>query len=70
MSVSNDNMYGPNCFMTCGHCLYLYGEKCNHVTGQCPRGCSSGFQGDLCIYSTCISYIRFMLTYSVPYVHA
>eukprot|EP00105_Crassostrea_gigas_P046606 XP_019930754.1 PREDICTED: uncharacterized protein LOC109621166 isoform X3 [Crassostrea gigas] len=37
---------------TCGHCLYLYGEKCNHVTGQCPRGCASGFQGDLCVEST------------------
>eukprot|EP00105_Crassostrea_gigas_P046605 XP_019930753.1 PREDICTED: uncharacterized protein LOC109621166 isoform X2 [Crassostrea gigas] len=36
---------------TCGHCLYLYGEKCNHVTGQCPRGCASGFQGDLCVES-------------------
>nr|XP_019930756.2 uncharacterized protein LOC109621167 [Crassostrea gigas] len=51
MSVCNNNMYGPNCSMTCGHCIYLYGEKCNHVTGQCPRGCASGFQGDLCVES-------------------
>uniref|UniRef100_K1RCZ6 Scavenger receptor class F member 2 n=1 Tax=Magallana gigas TaxID=29159 RepID=K1RCZ6_MAGGI len=49
--VCNNNTYGPNCSMTCGHCLYLYGEKCNHVTGQCPRGCASGFQGDLCVES-------------------
>ncbi|XP_052695321.1 uncharacterized protein LOC128173685 isoform X2 [Crassostrea angulata] len=50
-TVCNNNTYGPNCSMTCGHCLYLYGEKCNHVTGQCPRGCASGFQGDLCVES-------------------
>uniref|UniRef100_A0A8W8NSV0 EGF-like domain-containing protein n=1 Tax=Magallana gigas TaxID=29159 RepID=A0A8W8NSV0_MAGGI len=49
--VCNNNTYGPNCSMTCGHCVYLYGEKCNHVTGQCPRGCASGFQGDLCVES-------------------
>ncbi|XP_065925384.1 uncharacterized protein [Magallana gigas] len=49
--VCTNNTYGPNCSMTCGHCLYLYGEKCNHVTGQCPRGCASGFQGDLCVES-------------------
>uniref|UniRef100_A0A8W8NYE9 EGF-like domain-containing protein n=1 Tax=Magallana gigas TaxID=29159 RepID=A0A8W8NYE9_MAGGI len=49
--VCNNNTYGPNCSMTCGHCLYLYGEKCNHVTGQCPRGCASGFQGELCVES-------------------
>nr|XP_034322152.1 protein draper isoform X3 [Crassostrea gigas] len=50
-TVCTNNTYGPNCSMTCGHCLYLYGEKCNHVTGQCPRGCASGFQGDLCVES-------------------
>ncbi|XP_052694343.1 protein draper-like, partial [Crassostrea angulata] len=49
--VCNSNTYGPYCSKTCGHCLYLYGEKCNHVTGQCPRGCASGFQGDLCVES-------------------
>uniref|UniRef100_A0A8W8P5I2 Endothelial cells scavenger receptor n=1 Tax=Magallana gigas TaxID=29159 RepID=A0A8W8P5I2_MAGGI len=49
--VCNNNTYGPNCSRTCGHCLYLYGEQCNHVTGQCPRGCASGFQGDLCVES-------------------
>ncbi|XP_065925377.1 multiple epidermal growth factor-like domains protein 11 isoform X1 [Magallana gigas] len=49
--VCNNNTYGPNCSKTCGHCIYLYGEKCNHVTGQCPRGCASGFQGDLCVES-------------------
>uniref|UniRef100_A0A8W8P2J8 EGF-like domain-containing protein n=1 Tax=Magallana gigas TaxID=29159 RepID=A0A8W8P2J8_MAGGI len=53
--VCNSNTYGPNCSRTCGHCLYLYGEKCNHVTGQCPRGCASGFQGDICVECTSIS---------------
>ncbi|XP_065925501.1 uncharacterized protein [Magallana gigas] len=49
--VCTNNTYGPNCSMTCGHCVYLYGEQCNHVTGQCPRGCASGFQEDLCVES-------------------
>uniref|UniRef100_K1QVU1 Uncharacterized protein n=1 Tax=Magallana gigas TaxID=29159 RepID=K1QVU1_MAGGI len=34
--------------MKCGICLYLYGEQCHHVTGQCRRGCGDGFHGDLC----------------------
>lgn len=34
--------------MKCGNCLYLYGEQCHHVTGNCPRGCDVGFQGDHC----------------------
>ena len=34
--------------MKCGICLYLYGEQCHHVTGQCPHGCGDGFHGDLC----------------------
>eukprot|EP00105_Crassostrea_gigas_P046603 XP_019930751.1 PREDICTED: uncharacterized protein LOC105347965 [Crassostrea gigas] len=68
-TVCNNNTYGPNCSRTCGHCLYLYGEKCNHVTGQCPRGCVSGYQGDLCIELHTLHSIRFILTYSVPFVH-
>lgn len=34
--------------MKCGKCLYLYGEQCHHVTGECPRGCGDGFHGDRC----------------------
>lgn len=46
--VCNNNTYGPRCSLTCGNCLYLYGEQCHHVTGQCPRECNVGFQGDRC----------------------
>nr|XP_022306629.1 uncharacterized protein LOC111113003 isoform X3 [Crassostrea virginica] len=47
--VCNNSTYGPNCSMTCGNCLYLYGEQCHHVTGQCPRGCIDGFTGARCL---------------------
>lgn len=47
--------------MTCGNCLYVYGESCNHVTGQCPRECASGFQGDLCIERNCFYLVCFFL---------
>ena len=46
--VCGNNTYGPNCSLTCGNCLYLYGEQCHHVTGHCPRDCAAGFQGDRC----------------------
>lgn len=59
VSVCNVNSYGSNCSMTCGNCLYVYGESCNHVTGQCPRGCASGFQGDLCIERNCFYLVCF-----------
>lgn len=40
-------MYGENCSNQCaGHCRDRY--SCNHVTGQCYRGCEAGWTGDLC----------------------
>ncbi|XP_078320876.1 uncharacterized protein LOC111113002 [Crassostrea virginica] len=47
--VCNNSTYGPNCSLTCGNCLYLYGEQCHHVTGQCPLGCVDGFTGTRCL---------------------
>ena len=47
-SVCGNNTYGPACSQTCGNCLYVNGEQCHHVTGQCPRDCVAGFQGKLC----------------------
>lgn len=46
--VCNNNTYGPRCSSKCGNCLYLYGEQCDHVTGQCSRGCDVGYHGDHC----------------------
>lgn len=43
-----NNTYGQGCPLTCRNCLYLYGEQCHHVTGQCIRGCDVGFQGKRC----------------------
>ena len=41
--------YGAHCSQTCGSCLYLAGEQCDHVTGECPRDCAAGYQGELCM---------------------
>lgn len=46
--VCGNNTYGPNCAMTCGNCSYFYGEQCHHVTGYCPRECTTGFIGERC----------------------
>ena len=47
--VCRNNTYGSDCSLSCGNCLYLYGEQCHHVTGHCPRDCVTGFQGDRCM---------------------
>lgn len=40
--------YGVNCSQQCSrHCRY--NTTCNHVTGQCDRGCDAGWAGSLCI---------------------
>lgn len=51
----NNDTYGTDFSMKCGNCLYLYGEQCHHVTGQCPRGCDVGFQGERCDQGTAIT---------------
>ena len=46
--------YGPDCSLTCGNCLYLAGEQCHHVTGECPRDWAAGFQGKFCSQCNCM----------------
>ncbi|XP_052693428.1 LOW QUALITY PROTEIN: teneurin-4-like [Crassostrea angulata] len=42
-----ESWYGDNCHHQCiGHCRY--NSTCNHVTGQCERGCAAGWTGTLC----------------------
>lgn len=42
-----ESWYGDNCHQQCiGHCRY--NSTCNHVTGQCERGCAAGWTGTLC----------------------
>lgn len=42
-----ESWYGVNCSQKCtGHCRE--GTLCNHVTGQCERGCAAGWTGTLC----------------------
>eukprot|EP00105_Crassostrea_gigas_P039838 XP_019923986.1 PREDICTED: teneurin-3-like [Crassostrea gigas] len=42
-----EGWYGVNCKQQCeGHCRY--GTICNHVTGQCDRGCDAGWTGYMC----------------------
>lgn len=39
--------YGESCSRPClGHCRD--GSTCNHVNGQCARGCDSGWKGYKC----------------------
>uniref|UniRef100_A0A8W8NWQ2 EGF-like domain-containing protein n=1 Tax=Magallana gigas TaxID=29159 RepID=A0A8W8NWQ2_MAGGI len=39
--------YGMNCTKQCvGHCKD--GAACNHVAGNCDRGCAAGWKGGLC----------------------
>nr|XP_034320459.1 multiple epidermal growth factor-like domains protein 10 [Crassostrea gigas] len=43
-----EGWYGVNCSQQCsGHCKD--GTTCNHVTGQCDRGCDKGWTGSLCV---------------------
>ncbi|XP_067679095.1 scavenger receptor class F member 2-like isoform X1 [Haliotis asinina] len=43
-------MYGEGCSKTCNnrHCK-TPSNTCDHVTGRCPDGCISGFNGDDCL---------------------
>lgn len=40
------NMFGQNCRSKCGHCVN--NETCNHIDGQCIKGCAIGFQWPKC----------------------
>lgn len=42
-----ERWYGINCNQPCvGHCRD--NTTCNHVTGQCDRGCAARWTGNLC----------------------
>lgn len=42
-----EGWYGDNCNKQCvGHCKD--GTTCNHMTGQCDRGCDAGWTGAMC----------------------
>lgn len=42
-----EGWYGDNCSQQCvGYCRD--NTSCNHVTGQCERGCAAGWTGTLC----------------------
>lgn len=46
-SECTEGWYGVNCSQTCSrHCRDS--TKCNHVTGQCEKGCDTGWTGSLC----------------------
>ncbi|XP_052695719.1 multiple epidermal growth factor-like domains protein 10 [Crassostrea angulata] len=43
----DEGWYGDNCSQQCvGHCRD--NTSCNHVTGQCERGCGAGWTGIFC----------------------
>lgn len=42
-----EGWYGDNCSQQCvGHCRD--NSTCNHVTGQCDKGCAAGWTGIFC----------------------
>ncbi|XP_025108288.1 protein draper-like isoform X2 [Pomacea canaliculata] len=43
--VCNNNYYGFDCTNTCGNCS---GGTCQPWSGECPRGCSAGYQTPGC----------------------
>lgn len=38
--------FGQNCSSFCGQCREQ--EKCHYISGTCPNGCDSGYQGRHC----------------------
>lgn len=47
-----EGWHGVNCSQWCvGHCRD--GIICNHVTGQCNRGCDAGWTGLICNHGIC-----------------
>ncbi|KAL4229451.1 hypothetical protein ACF0H5_012489 [Mactra antiquata] len=50
ITACTDGYYGYQCENTCGNCLNS--EACYKITGTCPNGCTTGYQGTQCI-TTC-----------------
>lgn len=47
LSECREGWYGVKCNQQCsGHCRDNI--TCNHVTGQCDRGCNAGWIGAMC----------------------
>lgn len=46
VSVCSDHYYGTDCNIPCGHCKNS--DVCDKVTGHCPRGCQTQWQGEKC----------------------
>ena len=57
----DDGNYGINCTLKCGNCSE--NAACNKTTGECPSGCSSGWQPPLCNESRC-SVQQYIDTYA------
>lgn len=59
-----EGWYGTNCSQQClGHCRD--GTTCNHVTGQCDRGCDAGLTGTFCnTGNRCITNIILILNWN------
>lgn len=44
-----EGLYGEKCSQLCsGNCKD--NKTCNHVTGQCDEGCTTGWRGAMCNY--------------------
>lgn len=60
----NSGWFGINCSQQCvGHCKD--DTTCNHVTGQCDRGCDAGWTRSLCEQGGQIIVIYYTTIYNV-----
>lgn len=64
-------LYGEKCTQQCsGNCKD--NETCNHVTGQCDNGCTTGWKGDMCDngntwYLYFSPFIKYLLVYFIQH---
>lgn len=60
LTVCDEMWYGVNCSQRCaGHCKD--NDTCNHVTGQCDRGCDAGWTQSDCDNGRIILCVWFIL---------
>lgn len=56
-TVCPANYYDSDCNTPCGHCRG--NDVCSNITGHCPNGCQSQWQGDRCDGTFIMLYFSF-----------
>lgn len=62
-----EGLYGERCSQLCsGNCKD--NETCNHVTGQCDKGCTTGWKGAMCDKGNRVNKYFIFVVYSAVYI--